>query len=150
MGVVMRFRAVIELNGKTATGIPVPPDVVEGLGQGKRPPVQVTIGEHSYRSTVGVMGGRYLIPVSADHRAAAGVAAGDEVDVEVTLDTQSREVSVPADFADALSGSASARKAFDKLSNSHKQRWVLSVTDAKTPQTRQRRIAKAIEALQQN
>lgn len=145
----MRFRAVLELNGKTATGIGVPPEVVEGLGQGKRPPVQVTIGGHSYRSTIGVMGGRYLIPVSAEHRAAAGITAGDEVDVEVTLDTHSRAVSVPTDFAEALSGNAPAGQAFDQLSKSHQQRWVLSITDAKTPQTRERRIAKAIEALQQ-
>ncbi|HEX9032591.1 MAG TPA: YdeI/OmpD-associated family protein [Streptosporangiaceae bacterium] len=145
----MRFRAILELNGKTATGIPVPPEVVAELGQGKRPAVQVTIGSHAYRSTVGVMGGRYLIPVSAEHRAAAGVAPGDELDVEVTLDSAPREVAVPDDFAEALGADAVASEAFGKLPYSHKQRWVLSITQAKTPQTRERRIAKAVEELRE-
>lgn len=145
----MKFRAVIELSGKTATGIKIPAEVVESLGQGRRPPVKVTIAGYTYRSTVGVMGGEFMLPVSADHRAAAGVAAGDEVEVDVTLDTESREVSVPVDFADALGQDAQAKQSFDKLSNSHKQRWVLSITEAKTAETRERRIAKAIDALRQ-
>ena len=111
----MRFRAIVELSGKTATGIRVPAEVVEGLGQGRRPPVSVTIGGYTYRSTVGVMGGQFMLPLSAENRTAAGVAAGDEVEVEVELDTRSREVSVPADFAEALSsgrrGSAGVRQA---------------------------------------
>lgn len=143
----MRFRAVLELNGKTATGIPVPPEVVAELGQNKRPAVQVRIGSHSYRSTIGVMGGRFLIPVSAEHRTAAGVAPGDEVDVEVTLDTAPREVVVPDDFAEALRREPVAGDVFGKLSYSHKQRWVLSITQAKSAQTRERRIAKAVEEL---
>jgi Domain of unknown function (DUF1905)/Bacteriocin-protection, YdeI or OmpD-Associated len=145
----MKFRAIIEQSGKTATGIRVPAEVVESLGQGRRPPVSVTIAGCTYRSTVGVMGGQFMLPLSAENRTAAGVAAGDEVEVDVELDTRSREVSVPADFAAALGQHAAARQAFDKLSNSHKQRWVLSVTSAKAADTRQRRIDKAIEALAQ-
>lgn len=145
----MKFRAVIELSGKTATGIEVPAAVVDSLGQGKRPPVQVTIAGHAYRSTVGVMGGKFLLPVSAEHRAAAGVAAGDEVEVDVVLDTAPREVSVPADLADALSGDAVARQSFEKLPYSHKQRHVLHIADAKTPQTREKRIAKTLDMLRQ-
>ncbi len=146
----MRFRAVIEQSGKTATGIRVPAEVVEALGSGRRPPVTVTIGGYSYRTTVGVMAGAFMLPVSAEHRAGAGIAAGDEVEVEVVLDTEPREVAVPEDFAAALAADDAAKRSFDGMSYSHKQRWVLSVTDAKTPETRQRRIAKAIEELRQN
>jgi uncharacterized protein YdeI (YjbR/CyaY-like superfamily) len=88
-----------------------------------------------------------MLPVSAENRAAAGIAAGDEVDVEVTLDTDPREVSVPGDLAEALSADAAARRAFGQLSYSQQLRYVLDITSAKTPQTRQRRIAKAVAAL---
>lgn len=143
----MRFHATIELNGKTATGIEVPAGVVAGLGQGKRPKVTVTINGYSYPSTVGVMGGRSLIPVSADVRAKAGVAAGDEVDVDVVPDTAPRTVEVPADLARALDGVPAAREAFGKLSYSGQQRYVLAVEQAKTAETRQRRIDKAVAEL---
>jgi len=92
----MRFHATIALHGKSATGIEVPSDVVAALGQGKRPKVTVTINGYSYPSTVGVMGGVSLIPVSADVRAKAGVAAGDEVDIDLVPDTGPRTVEVPA------------------------------------------------------
>ena len=80
----MSFRAVVELTGKTATGIEVPEEVVAGLGPHKRPPVRVTTGDDTNRSTAGRMGRRYLLSVSAEVRSGAGVAAGDEV--EVVLD----------------------------------------------------------------
>ena len=107
----------------------------------------MTIAGYTYRSTIGVMGGRSMIPVSAENRAAAGVAAGDEVEVDVALDTESREVSVPADLAEALAADEDAKRSFEKMSYSHKQRWVLHVTEAKTAETRQRRIVKAIDAI---
>ena len=143
----MRFRATIELAGKTATGIEVPDEVVAGLGSSKRPAVRVTIRDHTYRSTIASMGGRYMLPVSAEHRSSAGVAAGDEVDVEIELDTEPREVTVPPDFADALSRNPDAKRFFDGLSYSQRQWHVLSIEGAKTEQTRQRRIAKALSAL---
>lgn len=144
----MRFHGTVALNGKTATGIEVPPEVVEGLGAGRRPAVTVTLnGGYTYRSSIGSMGGRSLIPVSADVRAKAGVAVGDEVDVDVEVDTAPREVTVPADLAAALDADQAARRAFDGLSYSHRQRYVLSIEDAKTPQTRQRRIGRTIEML---
>jgi hypothetical protein len=145
----MRFRTVIELRGKTATGIQVPADVVAGLGAGKRPQVRVTIGDYSYPSTVAIMGGEFLIPVSAEVRAGAGVAAGDEVDVDIELDTEPREVTVPPDFVDALDGDADARRFFDGLSYSNRRRFVLQIEDAKTPETRQRRIDKAVSMLRE-
>ena len=143
----MRFRATIQLNGKTATGIGVPEDIVASLGQGKRPPVRITINGHTYRSTVAPMGGEFMLPVSAEIRASAGVAAGDEVDVEIELDNEPREVTVPPDFADALDRDADARRFFDGLSFSNKRRLVLSIEEAKTAETRQRRVAKTAAML---
>ena len=144
----MRFRATILLNGKTATGIQVPDEVVTALGS-KRPPVRVTIAGYTYRSTVAPMGGRYLLPVSAEVRERAGVAAGDVVDVEVQLDTEPREMPVPPELAELLEREPDAKRAFEKLSYSGKQRLAQPIADAKTPETRQRRIDKAMEQLRQ-
>ena len=143
----MRFRTTVELGGRTATGLEVPDAVVEALGAGRRPPVRVTIGGHTYRSTVAVMGGRYLLPLSAENRTAAGVAAGDEVEVAVELDTEPREVPVPADLTAALAGDDGARAAFERLSYSHRRRHVLAIEEAKTPETRLRRIARTVDGL---
>ncbi len=145
----MRFRATLELGGKTATGIRVPAEVVESLGSGRRPPVLVTIKGHTYRSTVAVMGGAYMVGVSAEERAKAGVSAGDEVDVDLQLDTEPREVVLPPDFAEALGADADARRSFDGLSYSNKRRHVLAVEGAKTPETRRRRIDKAVATLRE-
>lgn len=145
----MRFHATIEQNGKTATGIRVPDDVVDGLGAGKRPPVRVTIGDHTYRTSVASMGGVYMVGVSAENRVSARVAGGDEVDVEIELDTEAREVEVPADLEEALERDAAAKRTFDALSYS-KRRWhVLSIEGAKTNETRRRRIAKSVGALRE-
>lgn len=143
----MRFRAVLELAGKTATGFEVPEEVVSALGAGKRPPVRVTINGYTYRNTVASMGGRYMIGVAADHRAAAGVAAGEEHEVELELDTAPREVDVPPDLAAALEAEPAARAFFETLSYSNKRWHVESVTGAKQPATRQRRIEKAVGML---
>jgi bifunctional DNA-binding transcriptional regulator/antitoxin component of YhaV-PrlF toxin-antitoxin module len=143
----MRFRASIDLNGKTATGIVVPPEVVDGLGSSRKPAVRVTINGYSYPSTIATMGGRFLIPVSAEVRAGAGVQAGDVVDIDVELDTAPRTVEVPADLAKALKAAPAAKKAFDALSYSNQRRHVLSVDGAKTPETRERRIAKVVADL---
>jgi hypothetical protein len=144
----MKFRATIQLHGKTATGIQVPDDVVAALGSGKRPPVRVTIGKHTYRSTIAPMGGVFLVGVSAENRSAAGVAAGDDVEVTIELDDAPREVVIPADFAAALDEQPDARGTFEKLSYSHKRQHVLAIEDAKTPETRQRRISKSLGMLQ--
>jgi len=145
----MIFRTVVELGGKTATGIRVPPEVVEALGSGKKPAVQVTINGYTYRSTVAVYGGEFFLPVSAEVRKHAGVAAGDEIEVAVELDTEPRVVEVPADLAAALAVDAGARQFFEGLSYSNQRRIVLSINDAKTAETRQRRITKTIENLRQ-
>jgi Bacteriocin-protection, YdeI or OmpD-Associated/Domain of unknown function (DUF1905) len=143
------FRAVLELGGKTATGIRVPPEVMAALGQRKRQPVRVTIGGHTYRSTVAPYGGDVMLPVSAENRAAAGITAGDEVEVRLEVDDEPREVTVPDDLTAALESDDDARRAFAGLSYSHRLRHVLAVEDAKTPETRARRIAKAVEMLRQ-
>jgi hypothetical protein len=141
------FEAVLALNGKTATGIEVPADVIEALGGGKRPPVVVSFNGYEYRTTVGVMGGRSMIPVSAEHRAAAGVAAGDVLEVALSVDTAPRELELPSDLDAALAADPAARTAFDALSPSAKKAHVLSITGAKTDETRTRRLAKVLGAL---
>lgn len=144
----MQFRTDVLLAGKTATGIVVPPEVVESFGAGKRPPVSVTINGYTYRSTIAVMDGRYMVGINADnHRAGANVAAGDIIDVDIELDTQPREVTVPEDLDDALAGDIDARRFFDSLSYSNKRAIVTPIADAKSPETRQRRIARAVERL---
>ena len=141
----MRYRTTVELFTKTGTGLRVPREVVTDLGRGKRPPVRVTIGGHTYRSTVAVYGDEFFLPLNAGNRERAGVAAGDEVDVEVELDTAPREVTVPPDLASALEGDAQAQRNFAGLSYSHKREYVSWVEDAKRPETRQRRIARTVE-----
>lgn len=144
----MRFRTTIELHGKTATGYRVPVEVVEALGKGrKKPAVRVTIGPHTYRSTVAAYGDDFFLPLSAENRTAAGVVAGQEIEVDIELDTEPREVSVPVDFAEALDAAPPARERFESLSYSNKRRYVLAVDAAKTPETRQRRIAKSVAEL---
>ena len=143
----MRLRATVQLNGKTATGIEVPEDVVAALGSGHRPPVTVTIGGHTYRTTVARMGGRFLIGLSAENRTAAGVAAGDEVDVGIELDAEPREVEVPADLAEALAHDQAARSTFDGLSYTHRKEWVRWIEEAKKAETRATRLVKTVESL---
>jgi len=145
----MKFRSVVELGGKTATGIPVPEEVVTSLGSGKRPPVRVTINGHTYRSTLASRGGRFMLPISAENRSSAGVAAGDEVEVDIELDTEPREVTVPPDLAEALEQDLDAKRHFDGLSYSQKQRHVLPIEQAKTAETRQRRVDKALGMLRE-
>jgi len=145
----MRFHTTMEQNGKTATGIRVPDEVVEALGSGKRPAVTVTINGYTYRNTIAVMGGVFMVGVSAEHRAGAGVAGGDEVDVDIALDTAPREVTVPDDFAAALDAEPKARATFDGLSYSNRSWHVLQVNGARTDETRQRRIGKSVDMLRE-
>lgn len=141
----MRFRGTLLLSGKTATGFEVPADVVEALGSGKKPAVTATInGGYSYRSSIGSMGGRYMLPVSAEHRAGAGLQPGEEADVDLALDTAPREVTVPPDLLAALDAEPAARAYFDSLSYSNRLRHVLAIDGAKSADTRERRIAKSV------
>ena len=143
----MKFRALIEGAGKSAAGIEVPAEVVAALGQSKRPPVRVTISGYTYRSTVAVLGGRFMLGVSNEVRANAGVAAGDKVEVKMELDTAPREVAVPPELGKELAGDPAARKTFEALSYSKQRLLVDPVANAKTAETRERNIAKALSAL---
>jgi hypothetical protein len=144
----MKFTTTVLLEGKTATGLVIPDDVVVALGAGKRPKVAVRINGHTYRSTVAAMRGQSLLALSAENRAAAGVAAGDVVEVDLTLDDAPREVVVPDDLSSAL-GDGPTRAFFDQLSFTHRKEWVRWVTDAKKPETRVSRIEKTVAELAQ-
>jgi uncharacterized protein YdeI (YjbR/CyaY-like superfamily) len=101
------------------------------------------------RSTLASRGGQFMLPISAENRTSAGVAAGDEVDVDIELDTEPREVTVPPDLAEALERDVDAKWFFDGLSYSQKQRHVLPIEEANTTETRKRRIAKALSMLRE-
>lgn len=141
----MRFRSTVELGGKTATGIRVPDDVIAALGTSKRPAVTITIDGHTYRTTAVRMGGQFYVPLSAANRTAAGVQAGDDVDVDLAPDSAPREVDLPADLAAAMD--ATARGHYDTLSFTHRKEWVRWVEEAKRPETRATRIEKTVAAL---
>jgi hypothetical protein len=145
----MRFRTTLRQEGRTATGFEVPPEVVTALGTGKRPPVRVTINGYTYRSTVAAYGEVFMLPLAAEHRTAAGVAAGDDLDVEVELDEAPRVVVVPDDLAAALAGDPAAQATWDTLSYSNKRWHVLNVEGTKNVDTRRRRIEKALTALRE-
>ncbi len=143
----MEFSTTIELGKKTATGFEVPDHVVESLGSTKRPAVRVTINGFTYRSTVARMGGRFLIPLSAENRTGANVAAGETVVVDIVLDTEPREVILPEDVAAALDADPVAKGAFETLSYSNRRRHVLAIESAKTEETRRRRIDRVLGEL---
>lgn len=142
----MRFETTMSQLGNN-TGIEVPPEVIEALGGGKRPPVLVRVNGYEYRSTVGVMGGRSLIPFSSDKRRETGIGGGDAIEVEVELDTAPRTVEVPADFQAALDAAPGAVAAFEALAPSHKKAHVTAIEQAKAAETRQRRIDAAVTKL---
>lgn len=146
----MKFRTTILQGDKTATGIDVPADVIESLGGGKRPPVTVTLdGRYSYRSSVAVLGGRFMVGLSAEHRAVSGFEGGDPVEVTLALDTEPRTVELPPVLAAALDAEPAARATFDGLSYSNRSWHVSQITGAKTDETRDRRIAKSIATLRE-
>src|ERR1700756_1525348 len=138
----MKFLAHVE-PPEPMRGLEVPPEVVEALGGGRRPRVTITVNGHSWKSRVAIMRGRYLLGLSNANRKAAGVATGDQVEVEVELDAEPRVVAEPADFARALDADPVARVAYDRLSYGHKREHVLAIESAKRPGTRARRIEKA-------
>ena len=129
------------------TGISVPPGLVEKLGAGKKPPVNVTVNNFTYRNTIAAMGGKFMIGISADIRNKTGIRGGDNVKVTLALDTQPREVDVPADFQRLLNENPKAKQFFESLSYSSKQRYVLPIGEAKTEETRQKRMLKFINDL---
>lgn len=139
--------ALVQADGKNATGIQVPGEAVAALGSGKRPKVVVHLNGHVYRTTVAAYGDVFMLPVSAEHRQAAGLKAGDQVEVTLELDQEPRTVAVPDDLAEALAASPGAAATFDALSYSQRKEHVRQVESAKAQETRQRRIAAIISKL---
>jgi hypothetical protein len=129
------------------TGIEVPADVIDALGAGKKPAVVVDVNGYLYRSTVAVMGGKYLLPFSAERRKESGIAGGDGIDVELTVDTAPRTVELPDDLRSALDATPAIAAAWDKLAPSARKAHVTAVLGAKAAETRARRIAAITEKL---
>jgi hypothetical protein len=142
----MKFRTHVE-PPEPMRGLEVPPEVVESLGQGKRPRVAITINGHSWKNRIAIMRGRYLLGLSNANRQAAGVVTGDEVEVELEFDPDPRVVVEPADFARALDADPNARSAYDRLPDGRKREHVRAIESARKPETRMRRIEKAVATL---
>jgi len=143
----LKFSTTLLQAGKTATGIKIPEEIIEKLGGGKKPLVKVTINNFTYRSAVAVMGGAYMVGVNAENRESANVKGGDKINVTIELDTEERIVEVPAEFQKQLTKNAAAKKMFDTLSNSKKKALIIPIANAKTDETRNRNIEKALSAL---
>ena len=141
------FRTTLVRGDGTTMGMVVPPEIVDALGKGKRPPVKVTINGYTYRSSVAVMGGKFMVGVANEHRKPAKVENGGTVDVTLELDTEKREVVVPPELAAALAKDKAAKAAWDKLSYSHQRQHVEPLAAAKAEDTRARRVAKTMEML---
>jgi hypothetical protein len=139
--------ALIQADGKNATGIQVPGEAVAALGSTKRPKVVVHLNGYTYRTTVAAYGDVFMLPVSAEHREAAGLRAGDQVEVTLELDQEPRTVTVPDDLAAALAAKPGATAAFDALSYSQRKEHARQVDSAKAEETRQRRIAAIVAKL---
>lgn len=142
----MKFRSEVE-PPQPMRGLEVPAEVIEALGAGERPPVTIRVNGHEWRSRIAKMRGRHLIGFSKANRAAAGVDAGDQVEVEVELDAEPRVVAEPAELTRALDADPAARAAWDALAPSHRRRHVHAIEGAKKAETRERRIAKVLEEL---
>lgn len=144
-----RIRAKILQSGKTACGIEIPATVVAGLGPSRKPAVKATINGYTYRSSIASMGGKFMLGVSAEVRERSGAKGGDTVDLDLELDTEPREVAIPADFQRALDRDAKAREFFLGLSYSNKRRLVEPIGAIKNPETRQSRIARTVASLRE-
>lgn len=137
------FETVLHKTGNN-TGVVVPPEVIDKLAAGKKPAVNVTVNGYAYRSSVATMGGKYMIAFSSSHRAATGLKGGEKIRVTLELDTKPRVMDVPADLQKALDKDKAAKAYFATLSYSNQRRHIDPINDAKTPETRARRIEKAV------
>lgn len=142
-----KFKTTLLTAGKTATGICIPNQIIESFNAGRKPPIKITLNQFTYRSTVAVMGGKYMVGVSADIRKASGVKGGDTLTVEIELDTEERTVDLPVDFKISLEKNLSAKKMFHALSYSKQKNYVTLILQARTEETRKKRIEKFIALL---
>ena len=140
----VEFDTTVTATGNN-TGIVVPDDLIERLGAGRRPAVVVNLDGYEYRNSVGVRGGKHMISISAAIRAATGLKGGDRVHVTLTVADTPREVVVPQDLVDALAADPATTDFFASLSNSLQRYHVDNINGAKSPETRKRRIDKAVD-----
>jgi hypothetical protein len=138
---------LLKAEGLNATGISIPPDVIAALGKQKRPKVIVTVNGYTYRTTVAPYGNVFMLPVSQEHRSAAGLQAGDQIEVTLELDIEPRTVEIPPELQTALASKDGALAAFEALSYTNRKEMARQVSDAKTQETRDRRIAKILASL---
>lgn len=143
----MKLKAKVIPSGN-ATAIELPEAAVASLGGGAKPAVAVTINGHTWRTRVARMRGLCLIGISARNREAAGIAEGDNVEATIALDELPRDVAEPLDLKTALDASSSARRAFEKLPFGLRQQHVRHLEEAKSQETRDRRLAKLLADLQ--
>ena len=144
---MVTFQTTLISGGGNTTGIEIPEDVVLGLGRGKRVPVIVTVNGYTYRNTIAFMGGQYLVGVSAAHREASGLKAGDPIEVTLEVDDAPRVMEVPPELAAAFESDPAAAEAWAKLSYSRQRQLAEPIADAKSPDAKARRVEKALEAL---
>ena len=142
------FKAkVVQDDGTTMCAIQLPFDPKTVFGK-VRAPVSATINrKHTFRTTTTRMGGVDFIPLRRSNREAAGVKAGQVVPVTLTRDDKPRTATPPKDLIAAMRKAKGAKAAWDKLSFTHQREHVEAIESAKKPETRARRIAKAIEML---
>jgi hypothetical protein len=143
----MKYRTTLLLFGPNNTGIPVPEEVLASFGRGKRPPVRVTVNGYTYRTTVAPYSEMLLMPFNAQHRAATGLRGGEEIEVDLVVDDEPREVAVPPDLAAALDAEPAAAAFFAGLSYTNRKSYVTWIEEAKKPVTRAARVTKAVEML---
>lgn len=142
-----KFQTTVLKTGKTATGIVIPEEIIQKLNSGKKPRIKVTLNNYTYRSTVAVMGDKFMVGVSADVRKASGVNGGDKLTVKIELDTEVREVVLPTDFKKALDKNLNANEFFKTLSYSKKTALIYPIEKAKKLETKNRNIEKALNFL---
>jgi hypothetical protein len=144
----VKLRLELESTVGNTAGFRIPDEVVEELAGGRRPKVVVTVGPHTWRSSIANMGGeQFWLGVSLANRAAAGVAAGQTLDVQIELDTAPRTVDVPDDLAGELDRDPAARAAWDRWSFTRQKEAARALTEAKKPETRTRRLEKVLAEL---
>ncbi|WP_137940271.1 YdeI/OmpD-associated family protein [Chitinivorax sp. B] len=145
----MKFKAKVVPSGN-ATAVEVPKEALEQLNAGTRPPVVITINGHSWRSRIAAMRGMHLVGISAANRKASKISEGDLVEVLLELDVEPRTVEEPDDVASALNKHEALRTAFESLPFGLRCKHIASIEEAKSPETRLRRIAKLLSELEQS
>jgi hypothetical protein len=142
----MEFHAIVEPN-EPMRGLEVPPEVLDELGGGKRPRVNVTLNGHTWSTRIAIMRGRNLVGFSNANRVATGAAVGEQVAVQLSLADEPTTVAVPADIAEALAAQPEAGRQFDALTVSQRTQQIRLIDQSKVPETRSRRIEKLVRSL---